>query len=153
MYNRIVRYLAAQSISWQPGDFEVQDDGGGPYIRRWSVHLGEQPTLNDLASMPDTPLPHVPAQITRVQMLLALQALGWIQPGEFAAWLDRQVLPDALLGMIASLGEGPESIIARILIHNATTFEREHPMMEAFRVAFGKSDEDLDALFSLGDRL
>lgn len=70
-----------------------------------------------------------------------------------SAWQIRKALNQMGLrdAVEAAVAAGPQD--AKDAWAYANEFERSHPLIESFAQALGKSDEDIDALFTLGATL
>ncbi|UYO47797.1 hypothetical protein KQX64_17715 [Rhodopseudomonas palustris] len=96
--------------------------------------LGKVPEgLSNVAPPPPEPPPPPPDIVTPRQLRLALTQLGL-----------RQAVEDYV---------GTQDISVKDSWQYATQFERTHPLILAAATALGKTDNDLDALFSLAKTL
>lgn len=79
------------------------------------------------------------------QLLIGLDAEGWLTTAEADAWLDG-TLPAAVIALIASL-PSDQQFAARARAKRPTAVERLNPLVVALAAATGKTDADLDAFF------
>lgn len=87
--------------------------------------------------------------LRRVQLAMAAFAVGAITKEEAAAWSGPGALPAAAMAAIATLPE-PQRSLAEIRLAGVQTIERLDPFIELMRMAWGMTEEDVDALFALG---
>lgn len=99
----------------------------------------------NLASPPTPPLP-VPAQITRLQLLLGLTRAGLITSaeGEDAAAGIR--IPSLIVSVFNAL-PSDQAVAARIRWNAMTVCERANPLVAAVAAASGKTSQEMDDLF------
>ncbi len=94
--------------------------------------LGAGWTLNQAECMP-APLPPAPEQVTNAQLRLALVDFG-IMPSQISAHID-------------SMPEGPDKERSYTAWWQTNHIQRDHPMIEQFRVMYQKTPEWVADLF------
>lgn len=88
----------------------------------------------------------VPESISDRQFFHILAVDGLITEAEALAAVKTGDAPAAFEAFIASLPEG-QRFNARMLLEGATTFERRHPLTEAFGALYGMTPEEIDDLW------
>lgn len=88
----------------------------------------------------------VPTEISDRQFFHILAVDGLITETEALAAVKTGDAPAAFETFIASLPEG-ERFNARMLLEGATTFERRHPLTDAFGSMYGMPPEEIDDLW------
>ena len=95
----------------------------------------------------------VPVSISRRQFAQALAKDGTIEKDEALAFVRSGALPKALQDVVDATTDKDEAFDAEMMLSGATMFERAHPMVETLGKALGKSDADLDALWTAAGAL
>lgn len=95
----------------------------------------------------------VPASISDRQFAQALAKEGTITQPEALDFVRSGTLPKALQDVVDAMTDKDEAFDAEMMLSGATTFERAHPMVETLGKALGKSDADLDALWTAAGAL
>jgi hypothetical protein len=88
----------------------------------------------------------VPNNISDRQFFHILAVDGLITEAEALAAVKTGDAPAAFETFIASLSEG-ERFHARMLLEGATTFERDHPLTDAFGSMYGMTSDEIDDLW------
>ncbi len=94
----------------------------------------------------DPPPEPVPNSISDRQFFHILAVDGLITEAEALAAVKTGDPPAAFETFIASLPEG-QRFNARMLLEGATTFERRHPLTDAFGSMYGMTPEEIDNLW------
>lgn len=102
--------------------------------------------------IPD-PTPIVPNVITDRQFGDALYRMSVITHAERMAFGKVGDVPAALAAIIAVIPDEEQRKDAEYLVSTAQTFERRHPMTRMLQQAMGWTDEQVDALWTLGASL
>lgn len=113
----------------------------------WMGDPGDKPTVEDLAALP-WPVPIIPQQVTRRQILTALGILGWITETEAEAALTtgaRPAVVDAVLGQMPEA----ERFAVRMKWAGFQHAYRDDALVLALAQATERDGEDIDALFTL----
>jgi hypothetical protein len=87
---------------------------------------------------PPTPIP----TITATQMLIVLQAMGFITEAEAT---DRTIFPTAFNALLS--GTAAENAAIKIRWANLTTVERNDPLVSAFGSLLSLTSEQIDGMF------
>jgi hypothetical protein len=87
---------------------------------------------------PPTPIPI----ITATQMLIVLQAMGFITEAEAT---DRTIFPTAFSALLS--GTAAENAAIKIRWANLTTVERNDPLVSAFGSLLSLTSEQIDGMF------
>lgn len=105
-------------------------------------------TFDGLAFSAPTSLPYepVPPGISDRQFFHILALDGLITEAEALTAVKTGDAPEAFEAFIASLPE-TERFSARMLVEGATTFERAHPLTDAFGALYGMTPEEIDDLW------
>lgn len=90
--------------------------------------------------------PTVPQIISDRQFFQALAGMQIITTEEALAAVGPGTIPAALDAMVQGLPQ-QEQFPARMLLTGATQFDRNHPMVAVFGVAFGWTPEQLDSFW------
>jgi hypothetical protein len=109
----------------------------------------------DAGDMPTEPPAQVaifPAQASCRQFFQAAAQEGIITQDEAIALLALGTLPPSLSAAVASLPVA-QQFAAKMAILGNQTFERSNALIVALGAAMGKTDADLDALFTLAATL
>lgn len=124
-------------------------DGAAPPIRSVEVPIPPEDARQrwDLAARAWGPVPpHVPSVISDRQFFHVLATDGLITQAEALTAVKTGDPPAAFETFIASLPEG-ERFSARMLLEGATTFERNHPLTNAFGTMYGMTADQIDDLW------
>jgi hypothetical protein len=119
-----------------PGYSVIESTAGGP---GW-IWNGQ-----DLASPPMPTLP-VPAQITRLQLLLGLTAAGLITAAEGEDAAAGTQIPGLITAVFNTMPTD-QAVAARIRWNAMTVCERSSPLVAAVAAASGKTPREMDDLF------
>jgi len=87
---------------------------------------------------PPTPIP----TITATQMLIVLQAMGFITEAEAT---DRTIFPTAFSALLS--GTAAQNAAIKIRWANLTTVERNDPLVSAFGSLLSLTSEQIDGMF------
>lgn len=98
-----------------------------------------------LASLPP-PANSVPAEISDRQFAQQLAVLGAISEAEALAWAARGDLPAAVETAVDQLPED-ERFSARMLLAAATSYRREHSLVDELGQALGYEPSEIDELW------
>lgn len=109
------------------------------------VEMTEADVAEFASSFPPMP-PPVPSAISDRQFFHILAVDGFITEAEALAAVKTGDPPAAFETFIASLPES-ERFSARMLLEGATTFERNHPLTNAFGTMYGMTAEQIDDLW------
>jgi hypothetical protein len=109
------------------------------------IDAGNTPT-------PPTKAAIVPAQASCRQFFQAAAQEGIITQDEAIALLAVGAIPPSLSAAVASL-PAAQQFAAKMAILGNQTFERSNALIVALGAAMGKTDTDLDALFTLAATL
>jgi hypothetical protein len=119
------------------GDCRLQDDGAGPYISHWG-RPEPRPTPEEIeAAAPAAAVWWARKQIapvTRRQMLTALHRAGLLA---------------TIKGAVAASGD----LELQIAFDESQEFQRDNPFLATMAAALGKTDAEVDAIFSLAATL
>ena len=140
---RVVNTVLADGPNSLPGAVLVPDDG--------TAEIGWGYDGTDFAPPPPSPGP-VPAVVSDRQFFHALAISSLITEAEALAAVRTGDIPTALQVVIDALPE-PERFPATMLVSGAIEFRRDHPLVEAVRLARGMTDEAVDDLFRLAGGL
>jgi hypothetical protein len=91
--------------------------------------------------------PIVPDIISDRQFFQQLAIAGLITEDEALAAVMTGTIPQAMEAFVEALPTGQQQFSARMVLCGATTFERSHPLVQAFGAAQGMSDEQIDQLW------
>ncbi len=117
-------------------DFELQDDGDGPYIAKWN-RPELQPTPEELE-----------AARPAAEVWAARQAMPSLTPAQLDLALLQFGLLDAVEAFVAAAGRPTQIAYKRI-----QTFERGNPLLNTAAGLLGMTDEQIDAVWMYGASL
>jgi hypothetical protein len=131
----IYTYINSQNtiITDGQGTFIPVDVGNGVYQRLIADNTPIGPYV-----APPTPIP----TITATQMLIVLQAMGFITETEAT---DRTIFPTAFSALLS--GTAAENAAIKIRWANLTTVERNDPLVSAFGSLLSLTSEQIDGMF------
>lgn len=119
-----------------PGFTVIEANSGGP---GWTWN-------GTTLSPPAAPPVPVPAQITRLQLILGLTMAGLIPAAEGEAAAAGTAIPALIAGVFNTLPPD-QAIGARIRWNAMTVCERANPLVAAVAAASGKTSAEMDAYF------
>lgn len=115
------------------GTFIPVDVGNGVYQRL----IADNTPIGPYVALP-TPIP----TITATQMLIVLQAMGFITEAEAT---DRTIFPTAFSALLS--GTAAQNAAIKIRWANLTTVERNDPLVSAFGSLLSLTSEQIDGMF------
>lgn len=122
--------------------FTVPDDMGN----RHRQMIAEWEAAGNVIPAYEPPPEPVPSAISDRQFFHILATDGLITEAEALTAVKTGDPPAAFETFIASLPVG-DQFTARMLLEGATTFERNHPLTEAFGAMYGMTPEQVDDLW------
>ncbi|MCW1842226.1 hypothetical protein [Prosthecomicrobium hirschii] len=140
---RVVNTVLADGPNSLPGVVLVPDDGTA------EIGWGYDGTGFSAPALLPSP---VPAVVSDRQFFQALAMAGLVTEAEALAAVRTGDIPAALQAVIDALPE-PERFTATMLVSGAVEFRRDHPLVEAVRLARGMTAEAVDDLFRLAGGL
>ena len=114
----------------QDSQFDLQDDGAGPYIKRWDY---SQPAPTQAEIDAATPKAAIPRGVSLAQAQLALLQKGYL---------------DQVESIISAQGRA-----AQIEWQCRQVVERSHPLVELVKTQLPLTEDDLDELFTIAETL
>lgn len=130
-------YKTLLHLGFRDDDFDLQDDGAGPYIKTWR-RVENQPTQQELIAAEPAALAAAARAaikpVTRRQMLTALHRAG-------------------LLATIKSAVAASGDVELQIAFDESQEFQRNNPFLATMAAALGKTDAEVDAIFALAATL
>ncbi|TPQ50864.1 hypothetical protein C2U72_11270 [Prosthecomicrobium hirschii] len=140
---RVVNTVLADGPNSLPGVVLVPDDG--------TAEIGWGYDGEVFVLPPPLPGP-VPAVVSDRQFFHALAISSLITEAEALAAVRTGDIPAALQVVIDAMPEG-DRFHATMLLSGAVEFRRDHPLVEAVRLARGMTDAAVDDLFRLAGGL
>jgi len=140
---RVVNTVLADGPNSLPGVVLVPDDG--------TAEIGWGYDGEVLVLPPPLPGP-IPAVVSDRQFFQALAISSLITEAEALAAVRTGDIPTALQVVIDAMPEG-DRFHATMLLSGAVEFRRDHPLVEAVRLARGMTVSEVDDLFRLAGGL
>jgi hypothetical protein len=118
-------------------------DGQGTFIPVDADNLDYQKLIEGNTPIGPYVAPPIPIPIiTATQMLIVLQAMGFITEAEAT---DRTIFPTAFSALLS--GTAAENAAIKIRWANLTTVERNDPLVSAFGSLLSLTSEQIDGMF------
>jgi hypothetical protein len=91
--------------------------------------------------------PVVIPDISDRQFFQEAYILGMITEDEALLAVQVGAIPSTLLSIINSISDPNSQFAAKMILSGATTFQRNHPLVEQVRIALNKTSEEIDQFF------